>query len=125
LHLLRPRGRFRKLQVMRLRILLPFALTATLAAPAAAQASFAHVVASGESLSSIAAADGMSISRLAAANGLTPDAQLIAGSTVQIPPQGAGTEIGAPGSPRSSSGSYVVQLGDTLSAIAARAGLST
>jgi LysM repeat protein len=141
---------------MRARTLLALATTAALAAPAAAQAAFAHVVAPGESLSSIAADDGMSVSRLAAANGLTVDAQLVAGSTVQIPPQaGGGAQAGtsvssgptgataaagegngddggsstaaagtaATASRGASSGGYVVQPGDTLSAIAAAAGL--
>jgi LysM repeat protein len=127
-----------------------------LVAPAAASASFVHVVAAGESLSSVAAADGMSVQQLAAANGLSPMAQLVAGSGIQIPPQGAAvpagatvpattavsagdgdgdsddtaTEAASPAAPVNSStasvggGSYVVAPGDTLSAIAARAGLS-
>jgi LysM repeat protein len=141
---------------MRPRILLALSITASLAAPPAAQAAFAHVVAPGESLSSIAADDGMSVSRLAGANGLAADAQLVAGSTIQIPPQvGGATQAGTSAStgsaggtssagegngddggsstaadgtpttagPGASSGGYVVQPGDTLSAIAAAAGL--
>ena len=121
-----------------------------LAAPAAASAYFVHVVGPGESLSSIAAQDGLSVAALAAANGLSPDTQLLAGSTIQIPPQGAtvvtpATATEATGSTSSgdgdldadqagssatvptstsTSGSYVVQPGDTLSAIAARSGVS-
>jgi LysM repeat protein len=142
---------------MRLRVLLPLAVVALLATPAAASAYFAHVVAPGESLSSIATADGLSVSQLAAANGLAPDASLISGSAVQIPPQAAGvlptgsatssvapvsttTSTTATGdgdadsddpatttsyvSSSSTGGSYVVQPGDSLSAIAARAGVS-
>jgi LysM repeat protein len=138
------------------RTLLPI-LIATLAFPAIASASYPHVVGAGESLYSVAAADGLSVSDLAAANGLSPDAQLVAGSTLMIPPQtaagaqgtagavsqataaqtatavgdgdsdsddqastGAATAATSSGAP----GSYVVQPGDTLSAIAARAGLS-
>jgi N-acetylmuramoyl-L-alanine amidase len=137
---------------MRLRFFLPSVVVAgmTLAVPATASAYFVHVVAPGESLSSIAAQDGLSVAALAAANGLSPDTQLLSGSTVQIPPQGssvvapsttagtagtttsgdsegdgdaddAGTSVPAS---TSTSGSYVVQAGDTLSAIAARAGES-
>ena len=106
-----------------------------LAAPAAASAYFVHVVGPGESLSSIAAQDGLSVAALAAANGLSPDTQLLVGSTIQIPPQGAtvvtpATATAASGSSAtvptstSTSGSYVVQPGDTLSAIAARSGVS-
>jgi LysM repeat protein len=128
-------------------------------APATASAYFVHVVAPGETLTSIAATDGLSIDQLAAANGLSPDTQLVAGSTIQIPPQslastpaalGTTTSTPAPSAVASggdgdndsddvgvtstaatvstsatgSSGAYVVQPGDTLTAIAARAGLS-
>jgi soluble lytic murein transglycosylase-like protein len=74
---------------------------AMLAVPAAARAAFAHVVARGESLSSIAAVDGLGVDQLAAANGLSPDAELVAGSTLMIPPQtptsygSAATPVGA------------------------------
>ncbi|HUA45117.1 MAG TPA: LysM peptidoglycan-binding domain-containing protein [Solirubrobacteraceae bacterium] len=136
---------------LRLLLLLTVAAGALLVIPAAASAYFVHTVAPGESLSSIAAADGLSVDQLAAANGLSPDAELIAGSTVQIPPQQqpgvsapivsstAGTtsmgdgdsdadDVGstAAAAPASSAagGSYVVQPGDTLTAIAARAGMT-
>jgi LysM repeat protein len=119
--------------------------------PATASAYFVHVISAGETLTSIAAADGLSVSQLAAANGLSPTAQLVAGQTIQIPPQQSsgsvsGTSVAASGAstgdgdndaddvgsattvtpvPASTSGgAYVVQPGDTLSAIAARAGVS-
>lgn len=150
-----------------------------LVATAAASADCVHVVAPGESLTSIAAADGLGIDQLAAANGLSPGAQLIAGTCLQIPPQGGpivagsapatsipesssatsavggdgdndsddigvaapapapvsvgdgdgdGDDVGAAGSAAASTGggggSYVVQPGDTLTAIAARAGMT-
>jgi LysM repeat protein len=144
---------------MRLRIvvvLLP--ALAALLAPAGASAAFIHVVSPGESLYSIAAADGLSVDQLAAANGISVDTQLVAGTGLQIPPQGGGlpqTGSGAGVSAGSGaggtaagdgdadsddaqiddvssqapvasagSGAYVVQPGDTLSAIAARAGTS-
>ena len=132
------------------RILLPItAASIVAAAPAVALAAFPHTVATGESLSSVAAADGMSVNQLAAANGLSPSSQLIAGSTLMIPPQqagyysspavsSAGVATGSAGaadgdsdsdeastaSSYTGAGSYLVQPGDTLSAIAARAGLS-
>jgi LysM repeat protein len=142
---------------LRLSLLIIVVAGAILLAPATASAYFVHVVAPGETLSSVAAADGLSVDALAAANGLPPTAQLIAGSTLQIPPQsGAATAVSlsgssapadsgctgdgdndaddvcsaatasaaAPVSTTSSSGSYVVQPGDTLTGIAARAGLS-
>jgi LysM repeat protein len=128
------------LVVMRLRALLPVAAATMLTVPAAASAGFPHIVAAGESLTSVAASDGLTVDQLAAANGLSPDASLTAGSTLTIPPGTpgvAGSEAGS-GETESSSeetgsstegaasnaGSYVVQPGDTLSAIADRAGMS-
>ena len=55
--------------------------------PVAALAQVPHTVEPGESLWSIAAQDGLSVDELAAANGLSPDAPLVAGSTVLIPPE--------------------------------------
>ena len=128
---------------LRLFLLISVSVGALLALPAAASAYFVHVVAPGESLSSIAAQDGLTVDQLAAANGLSPNAELPAGSTVQIPPQQSGVSVTAApsstgsasagdgdsdaddaGSSAAPSGSYVVQPGDTLSAIAARAGMT-
>ena len=120
---------------MRLRfsLLMSLAAAALMVVPATASAYFVHVIAPGETLSSIAAADGLGVDQLAAANGLSPTAQLISGETIQIPPQqssipsgvAAPTSAAVPVSSTSSGGAYVVQPGDTLTAIAARAGLST
>ncbi len=130
---------------MGFRFLLLFAAAALLGVPAAAQAAFPHTVTAGESLYSVAASDGLSVAQLAAANGISPDSQLITGSTLLIPPQTqAGSEASSSASGGSSEsgassgrgrvrggsgddtsggdGSYVVQPGDTLSAIAERAG---
>jgi LysM repeat protein len=119
------------------------AVSLALLLPATASAYFPHVVVPGETLTSVAAQDGLSIAALAAANGISPDSQLVAGSVLQIPPQGvtgpapvsssyasagsssAGTseEAAEPtGADTSDSGGYVVQPGDTLTAIAARDG---
>jgi LysM repeat protein len=86
---------------MRARILIPLAALTMLIAPASASAYFAHTITAGESLSSIASADGLSVPQLAAANGLSPDAFLINGQTVQIPPQSA-TVSGCPRRPPAS-----------------------
>jgi LysM repeat protein len=107
---------------------LALAALAALAVPMPAAADFVHTVSAGESLSSVAAADGLSVDQLAAANGLSPDAQLISGTALSIPPQsapvtGTATSV-APTESTSTSGGYVVQPGDTLSAIAAREGVS-
>ena len=139
---------------MRAHITITLAAVA-LAAPASASAAFPHVVAPGESLSSVAAADGLSVDQLASANGIAADQQLLAGSTLLIPPQSGGTtgsttsaaspapatatsgdgdgdaddsggatEVSVSTSSAPASTGYVVQPGDTLSAIAARAGTS-
>jgi N-acetylmuramoyl-L-alanine amidase len=105
-----------------------------LALPASASANFAHVVTKGESLSSVAATDGLSVAQLAAANGISPNSGLVAGSTLQIPPQSApastvasaADESGTTATPvlATGGGGYLVQPGDTLSGIAAANGLS-
>lgn len=112
---------------------LTFITALVLAAPASA--GVPHVVQPGETLWSIAAANGFTTRSLAAANGLSEDAQVVLGSTIQIPsvseasaalssagitasvPSTAPTQI-TPG------GSYAVQPGDTLSGIAASHGVS-
>lgn len=113
-------------------------VTAALCVPATASAAFEHVVAPGESLYAVAAADGLSVDQLAAANGISADSQLTAGSTLAIPPQtGDAVSTSSPSTSESaapsesssvatssSGGGYVVQPGDTLSAIAARYGVS-
>jgi N-acetylmuramoyl-L-alanine amidase len=114
-------------------------VTAALCVPATASAAFQHVVAPGESLYAVAAADGLSVDQLAAANGLSADSQLTAGSTLAIPPQtgdavptssasvstsDTSAPAQTPATSASSGGGYVVQPGDTLSAIAARYGVS-
>jgi LysM repeat protein len=135
---------------MRTRIMLPFVAAAILGSPAVASAAFPHTVTPGESLTSVAAADGLTVDQLASANGISPDSQLIIGSTLMIPPQGGGavsapaptptasasTSVGdgdndgddvgttTSGAAASAGGGYVVQPGDTLTAIAARAGIS-
>jgi N-acetylmuramoyl-L-alanine amidase len=114
---------------MRFRLTFAILLTAALASPSVASASFAHTVAPGESITSVAAADGLSVGDLAAANGLSVDSQLIAGSALQIPPQGASTAaVSSPTSTgeasSSATGGYVVQPGDTLSGLAQRFGTS-
>lgn len=112
---------------VRLRYMCSLAVLAALAFAAPAAAAI-HVVARGETLTSVAAADGLSVAQLAAANDLPMTAELLAGQTLVIPPQSAGaiwsdtgtTAVTAPAT--ADEGSYVVQPGDTLTAIAERAG---
>lgn len=70
--------------------------------PVAASANYAHVVAPGETLTSVAAVDGLSIEAIASANGISPQAQLIAGQTLWIPPRNAANAaLGAAATSRS------------------------
>ena len=121
---------------MRLRVLFPLIAASMLTVPAGASAAFPHLVAPGESLSSVAESDGLTVEELAGANGLSPEALLTAGNTLMIPSltpsaqeAASGAEEPASGTEGTASGtegagSYVVQPGDTLSAIAVRAGTS-
>ena len=103
-----------------------------LVVPAVANADFPHVVTRGETLATVAATDGLSVTELAAANGISAKAELTTGMILEIPPKGVeetapttstgSTEPTDTGAVESEGGSYVVQRGDTLAAIAARAG---
>lgn len=83
-----------------------------------ASAAVSHVVVSGESLSSIAAANGISISSLASYNGLSDDDLLIIGQTVQVPSASAAATSTSSGS------GHVVVSGESLSSIAAANGIT-
>src|SRR4051794_8664316 len=134
--------------------LLAAILTTALTAPATAGAAVPHTVGPGETLWSIAAANNFTTRSLAAYNGLSPDANVVLGTTVQIPSvvEGAsalarsgyaapGTTaappsatLAAPTVPVSTAsagagapppqGGYVVRAGDTLSGLAAQARVS-
>jgi LysM repeat protein len=111
---------------IQIRNLCLLAVLAALAFAAPAGAAI-HVVAPGESLTSVAAADGLSVAQLAVANGLATTDELIIGQTLAIPPQTAGAVFSAASATTvapatANEGSYVVQPGDTLTAIAERAG---
>jgi N-acetylmuramoyl-L-alanine amidase len=92
-----------------------------------------HTVAPGETLWGIALANNLATSAVAAANGLSPEARVVAGTNLTIPPPGQAPippVTPAPSSPGTTSapaasggGGYRVQPGDSLSAIAARQGV--
>jgi N-acetylmuramoyl-L-alanine amidase len=106
--------------------LLCFSLLLFAAAPAAA--AVPYVVQPGDTLWSIAAKNGFSTRSFAAANGLSEDSNVVLGSTLKIPSvaeasaalQSGATSAAAP----KPMGGYIVKRGDTLSALAARAGVS-
>src|SRR3954465_4406253 len=89
-------------------------------APSTSAAQGGYAVQPGDTLSGIAASHGVSLSALAAANGVSPDSFAIAGTTLRIPSASAApTSSGPP-----PLGGYTVRPGDSLSAIAAQAGVS-
>ena len=100
--------------------------------PATAQAYVAHTVAPGETLWQLAAMNNMTTRSFAAANGLSPDAQIISGTTIRIPSvaEAAGAlvtaapaaepAVASSGAPEPMGG-YTIRPGDSLSAIAATA----
>jgi LysM repeat protein len=113
--------------VARKRIVGGLALAVLWTTPAAAHV--AHTVEPGETLWSIALANGMTPGGLAAANGISSETRVVAGTTVLIPPTTPAAPTTAPVASQAQgpppSGAYSVQPGDTLSGIAARAGVST
>jgi LysM repeat protein len=97
--------------------------TTSPASAAPASSGGAYVVQPGDTLTGIASRAGLSPDSLAAANGLSVNGVLVSGTVLHLS-GGAATVPVSTGSSSSSSGSYVVQPGDTLSAIATRAGVS-
>ena len=100
------------------------------AAPAAAYVP--HVVQPGETLWGIAAANNFTTRAFAAFNGLSETSPVVAGTTLRVPtvPEAA-TTLGAAPAPAATAaaapkpmGGYIVRPGDTLTALAARAGVS-
>jgi N-acetylmuramoyl-L-alanine amidase len=92
--------------------------------PATAQAYVAHTVVPGETLWQLAAMNNMTTRSFAAANGLSPDAQIISGTTIKIPSvaEAASSLSSAPAAAAPPPmGGYTVRPGDSLSAIAATA----
>lgn len=90
-----------------------------------------HVVRAGDTLSGIAARYGTTVAALKSANGLASNT-IYVGQSLTIPSAAAGSPsaaqqylpvVGSVG-PAACSGSYTVQPGDTLSAIAARCGVT-
>jgi soluble lytic murein transglycosylase-like protein len=127
---------------MRLRrsILLTTPIVLLLAA-APASAAVSHTVQPGETLWSIAAANNLTTRTVAAFNGLSENAQVVLGSTINVPTvaEGASALSGA-AAPQATAaaapaaatgggapavlGSYVVRSGDTLGALARNAGVA-
>ena len=82
------------------------------------------VVKPGETLSEIAERYGTSVERLMQLNGLRSAKDLWAGSRIQVPGAGGGSNARGGGGASSGSGNYTVKPGETLSEIAERHGTS-
>lgn len=125
------------------RLLLTAPLLALLALAPTASGAVPHTVAPGETLWSIALQTNLTTRALAVFNGISPDARVIAGQTVRVPSvaeaatamsaagivpgsavvSGASVAPAASGAAPAALGAYTVHWGDTLSAIALRAGV--
>jgi N-acetylmuramoyl-L-alanine amidase len=102
------------------------ALAAAVLLPAAPAFGSIHTVAPGETLWGIALSHGLSAGAVAAANGLSPEARVVAGTNLTIPALGATTTAAPAAAPGAAGagGGVRVRWGDTLSALAARNGVS-
>ena len=124
------------------RKLFPLATLLAVVIPASASASVPHVVQPGETLWSIASASNLTNRAFAVFNGLSEDSQVVLGSTLQVPspaeaaaamaragilPGVPATAPATPAAPAAAAppalGGYTVRWGDTLSALAATAGV--
>src|SRR3954466_1108739 len=102
------------------------ALVAAALLPTAPAVAAIHTVAPGETLWGIAIANQLPTSAVAAANGLSPEARILAGANLTIPAPGTTGPVAAAAGTSGVSGGGALQVrwGDTLSAIAARNGVS-
>ena len=100
---------------MRRRAVLPLAILVALAGAGAADAATV-TVAPGDTLGAVAARAGVSVGALAAANGISDPNRVVAGRVLVVP--GAGAPAAA------ATVTHRVRAGETLSGIAARAGVS-
>jgi LysM repeat protein len=103
------------------------AVLAAAAPPAPARVP--HTVEPGETLWSIALANDLTTRALAAANGLPAGAHILAGSTLSVPSvseaaSALARQVQPAGPGPGALGRYVVRPGDSLSAIAARSGVT-
>jgi N-acetylmuramoyl-L-alanine amidase len=102
-------------------------LLVLLAPVTTAQAAVVHTVAPGETLWQLADMNNMTTRSFAAANGLSPDARIVAGTTIRIPSvaEAASALASSPAAAAPAAtpspppmGAYTVRPGDSLSAIA-------
>jgi LysM repeat protein len=103
------------------------ALAAAVLLPTTPALGATHLVAPGETLWGIALSNGLPAGTVAAANGLSSEARVVAGTTLTIPARGLAAPVAASSAPAAApaaGGGLRVRPGDSLSAIAARNGVS-
>jgi len=119
---------------MRRLLVIPFLAIslAGAALPSGAAAAVGHTVVEGETLWSIAAASNLTTRTVAAFNGLSEDSHVVLGQTIMVPSvdEGAAALATVPATTATTAasapgpmGGYTVRLGDTLSGLAAAAGV--
>jgi LysM repeat protein len=104
----------------------PHAAPASAAPASTGSSSGRHTVASGETVTHIAAKHGVSVSAMLAANGLTANSVIYPGQSLVVPGLApasfvkplSNTRAAAPG------GSYTIKSGDTLTSVAVRFGVT-
>src|SRR3954467_5832151 len=111
------------------------ALAAAVLLPTTPALGATHLVAPGETLGGFALPTGLPAGTVAAANGLSAEARVVAGTTLTIPARGVAAPLAASSAPAAArapaapaapaaGGGLRVRWGDSLSAIAARNGVS-
>lgn len=87
-----------------------------------------HIVVSGDTISGIASAHGVSVKSILTANGLSTTSVIFPGQSVVVPPAGAAVAASPAAAPApaasSSASSHTITTGDTISGVAAAAGVS-
>ncbi|WJD85324.1 LysM peptidoglycan-binding domain-containing protein [Limosilactobacillus fermentum] len=84
-----------------------------------------YTVKSGDTLSAIASRYGMTVNALATLNGIQNANLIYPGQVLRVADSGQGSTVSQKATTTTTTGSYTVRYGDTLSAIASRYGTST
>lgn len=93
--------------------------------PAPVAASVSYTVKAGDTISSIAHRHGVTTTAVLSANKLSWSSIIYPGQTITIPGRSGSAAAPAPVAAVTTTGSYIVKAGDTISAIAARHGVTT
>ncbi|MCT2870996.1 LysM peptidoglycan-binding domain-containing protein [Limosilactobacillus fermentum] len=89
------------------------------------QATHNYTVKSGDTLSAIASRYGMTVNAMVMLNGIKNANLIYPGQVLRVADSGQGSTVSQKAIPTTTTGTYTVRYGDTLSAIASRCGTST